>query len=362
MNGVAVIDRAKALAQTARSLGLTPDSASMSSQSRAILAQSLRRASFNAAPCAAQVLRALVFAVQSPLTDDTDSLKAQIESALDDLIAIGDILEMRSDSEARSDLVLRPAPPAFVVRRDGSFIIIGVAGDEITPFSEPPIVHHESGLRSICPADAQTYRSELLGLGLIELPERLWLFAPAAVSAADVVAHWKARLPVDVRPEKIEDLEILDGASTTTFYKGRWSALHPKHAGIFVARRRQRYGAKLWCLVDVKDGLVQRLVDIRARDCRTRDCDEAWRLQAAIDASAGTPQGVRVSSTEAATTLAFSSPLPAWAARRLSFIGNQVASPHALLAFEIPTENAQEELQWLGENLWLARNDEERIA
>jgi hypothetical protein len=357
MNALAVINHADALAITARSLGIDFKSGEAPTLSRALVAQALRRAIFNAAPCAPHALRSLVFVALSPLADDPEALKVHIEDALHDLIAAGDILEMRAASGERSDIVLRPAPPAFVARRDGSFIIVGISGDEITPIREPSILHHESGLRSVRVADVQKCRAELLDLGLIELPERLWLHAPATSSAHDLAAHWKARLPTEPRPEKIEGLEILDAASSTAFYKGRWTSLHPKHSGFFVVRRPQRFGANLWCLADIKDGVVQRFTDIRAKDSRTRDCDEAWRLRAALDAVSGAPQTVSMVADEASAILSFTAPLPAWAARRLGFLGEQVTVPRALLAFRIPIENVQDELRWLGENLWLVRND-----
>lgn len=362
MTVAAIIDRTRALDLTARSLGLTVPTDVSVVLSKALLAQSLRRTLFNAAPCSASTLSALVRTALMFLVDDPEALKEAIEDTIHDLIAMGDILEMRTDSASHSDILLRPAPPSFVARQDGSFIIIGIAGDEITPTHEPPVTHHASGLRSLRTADAKRCRTELLDLGLIELPERLWLHAPAALPAIDLITHWKGRLPVELKPETIEDLEILDTDSPTSFYKGRWTTLNAKHTGIFVARRRQRYGARLWCLAEVKDGMLQRFMDIRARDTRTRDCDEAWRLQAAMDAAAGKPQTVRVWEKGLSAILSFQGPLPAWAARRLSFIGEQVPLPRALLAFEIPKENAENELLWLEEHLWLARNDEGGVA
>lgn len=356
MNDFGVISAAQALEQTHCSLGVKFETDAVP-PSRPLIAQSLRRAVFNTAPCPAQTLRSLVFAALSPFTGDAEALKVNIEETLEDVIAMGDILEMRTDLDGRRDVVLRPAPPAFVGRRDGTFIILGVAGDEITPAMQTTVVHQDSGLRCIRPDDTQTCRNELLDLGLIELSERLWLFVPAQMSAIDVLAHWKGRLPVDAKPETVEGLEILNGASATTFYKGRWSGFSAQHSGTFVGRRPQRYGSKLWCLAEVMDGVVLRLVDIRAKDSRTRDCDEAWRLQAAIDAAVGTPQAVRVSANGSTSILAFSAPLPAWAARRLSFIGKPVSVPRSLLAFEIPQQNVQDELRWLGENLWLARKE-----
>ena len=355
MSAVTIIDRSEALQQAAKSLGL--ESQGHTTITRSMLAQSLRRAVFNAAPIAAHALRELVVAALEPLADNTETLKMEIEETLRDVIAMGDILEMRTDFSGRSDIVLRPAPPAFIERRDGTFVIIGISGDEITPDLETPIIHHARGLRSARSAHSQTCRAELLNLGLIEIPERLWLHAPAVLDATDFVALWKARLPTEFNSEKIEDLELLDTALPTSFYKGRWVTIRANHTGLFVARRRQRFGSRLWSLVDVKDGIVQRLTDIRTNDSRARDCDEAWRLQAAMDAAAGAPQKVMVFENGLTSILAFQGPLPSWAARRLSFIGEQVIMPRALLAFKISTDNVDDELRWLGDNLWLTRAD-----
>lgn len=362
MNTVAIVDRTNALGQTAHSLGIPFSEGENPTINRVLLAQLLRRGVFNAAPCSANALRTLVFAAIAPLADDAEALKARIEDTLQDLIAMGDILEMRADVLERSGIVLRPAPPAFVVRRNGSIILIGISGDEITPDCKAPVVHYHSGLRRIHLSNGLAYHTELRDLGLIELPERLWLYAPTATSAADFAAFWQAQLPAESSPEKIEDFEILDTASHSSFYKGRWTNLNGKHTGTYIARRPQRYGAKLWCLAEVNDGTVQRFTDIRAMDARTRDCDEAWHLQAALDALAGTPQKIGITENEETVIFSFSSPLPAWAARRLSFIGEPTHIRRALLAFKIPKENAREELQWLAEKLWLVHDNEGGFA
>lgn len=359
---VTVIDRDSAIGQTAQSLGIGFQAQDGRALTRTLLAQSLRRSIFIAAPCAGHVLRALVLSALLPLSDDAETLKAQIDDVLQDLIAVGDILEMVAEADGRRTSVLRPAPPAFIARCDGSFILIGISGDEITPVQDFPIVHYASGLRVLRPVDTHECRVALLDLGLIELSERTWLHTPAPMPASDLAAHWMERLPKELRPEKIEGLEILQTASQTHFYKARWTTVHTTHTGIFVARRPQRYGANLWCLVDVKNGVVQRLTDIRARDLRARDCDEAWRLQAAFDVLAGAPQKVRVDASGPTAVLSFSAPLPSWAARRLASIGEPADMPRALLAFKVPSENAQDELRWLDEYLWLVRSDEGGVA
>lgn len=355
MTPVAVLSRAGALSKTALSLGLPEESATLegAGASNALLAQAIRRSVFIAAPCSMRTTRTVVTAALASLTGDAAALEVRVAGVIEDLVATGDLLEMRADGPEGTDMLLRPAPPAFVKRKDGTFILLGVAGDEITPVHDLPVAFRPSGLRTLTADAPETCRRALLDLGLIELPENLWLHAPAATAAESFLNLWTAKLPSTNNPETIEGLEILDTAAPSTFYKGRWKPLNDKHAGIFVARRPQRYGASLWCLVDVRAGVVQRFIDIHSKDARIRDCDEAWRIQAALDAVASAPQRLVVSPAGEKATLSFTSPLPAWAVRRLNLIGERVAPPRALLGFELPIHNKDDEVRWLQQMLWL---------
>jgi len=357
MTSVAVIGRADAITGVAQSLELE-GGATLDPSSNVLIAQSLRRSVFIAAPCTTRAAKTLVTDALAPLADNPDGLEARVTDVLDDLIATGDLLEMRRQSADGVEVLLRPAPPAFVKRADGTFILLGVAGDEITPHLEEPVSYRPSGLRTLAAEDPAGCAAMLLDMGLIELPSSAWLYGPASTMASAFLDAWLARLPRDEHPQTVEELEILDTASPTRFYKGRWRPLRDKDIGRFLARRPQRHGAKLWCLVEVQGGLVRKLVDVHAKDARIRDCDEGWRIQAAFDARAGAPQKVGVSVTGDKATLSFYSPIPAWAVRRLSLIGERIKPPGAFFGFELPKQNLDDEIRWLEETLWLARNDE----
>lgn len=353
MSSVTVLDRAATIERAAGSMGL--QGADLSTD--ALIAQALRRTIFIAAPCSYRTARSLTVSALSPLFDDPDVLKTSVEDILNDLVAMGDIFEMQREATLGFETVLRPAPPAFVARDDATFVLLGVAGDEITPHLDYPVHYHASGLRMITAQGKEACREALLGIGLIDLPKRTWMHAPTIVSAREHVDFWKAQLPGATHPEKIEGLQFLDGQSSSSFYKARWKPLSNQQCGIFVARRPQRYGAELWCLADVKDGFVHRFIDIHPRDRRFRACDEAWRLQAAMDNLAGSPQRVLVKRHDGRAVLCFTAPLPLWATRRLSLIGEQIMQKGALLAFELYQNNLEEELRWLEDILWLAREE-----
>lgn len=357
MTGLSLINSEAAAEQIGLALGLPIECTNLVASNNALIAQSLRRAVFIEAPCNARNACSITMSALAPLIKDQTDFLERITNVLEDLIATGDILEMRREDADGPERLLRPAPPSFVKRADGTFILLGVAGDEITPIVGEKVAYRSSGLRTISPVDPTNCTSTLLDLGLIELTPNMWMHAPKAVTAREFLDGWLAQLPQQAHPEIVDGLELLDTFTPTKFYVGRWRQLRDTDNGVYLARRSQKYGAKLWSLIEVQTGVIQRLVDIHARDARIRDCDEAWRIQSAFDARAGAPQQVGVKMDDECTLLSFYSPLPAWAVRRLTMIGDPVKPQGALLGFRIPIQNVEDEIGWLEETLWLARND-----
>ena len=119
----------------------------------------------------------------------------------------------------------------------------------------------------------------------------------------------------------------MDPESPVRYYPGRWTSARLQ-TGLFVARRSQAYGSDLWCYVQMRDGIPERLVDLPLGDSRWDGWDEAWHLQMAIDARRGKAQQFRVvSGLEGTSDMHFFSPVPIWAQRRWDAIGEQVSVP-----------------------------------
>lgn len=321
----------------------------------AILKPALRRAAYLLAPCSAN---SLIRFVAEPLGAD-DTLRADIETALEELIAYGDVLEMRridGDTWDVPEVVLRPAPPAFVARSKHDAFILGIAGDLPTPLpGELAAQTAQSGpVRLLhCPADDEL-SEHLRALGLTEISEQAWLRHPAPTSAAQHVDEWRARLASEpLGAGAIDGLELLDSTRPSRFYRGRWRDPRASDDGLFVARRPQVYGGKLWSVVAIQSGRGTRLLDIRASDGFTRACDLAWRLQAAIDEGRGSPQQFDITDDGSVTHLHFHGPLPSFAERRLALCGSKSAVPHCLFRFTIPTATQQDEIAFLLSTLWM---------
>ncbi|MBR0749137.1 hypothetical protein JQ582_34935 [Bradyrhizobium japonicum] len=326
-----------------------------------LLAQLARRAVAFTAPCAAHELVRAICQSFAGSNLFTDALSDRVERIVEDLIVYGDILEMRpveggSWSEEKG-FVLLPAPPSFVARSNGSVAILGVAGDQITPLTAEleTLVTYRGALRVIpAPYDTDLH-AHLVELGLLRLSEKTWLRLPPSEPASVHIASWLTLLSREPACPPFEGLEILDTKRSPTFYKDRWCKPDRQHSGSYVARRPQRYGASLWCLAELENGALRRFKDLNIPGDRLRPIDIAWRIQAAFDASAQTPQRYRCSaSTSSMSLLRFYAPVPSWCERHLSIVGQKTKADRCLFSFEIPTSQLASEIKFLRDALWMA--------
>lgn len=344
---VRVLTRAETGACAARALGLV----SADVLSAEFIAQSVRRALFILAPCRRFELAQAVTKALKPIAgqDPAEAVDAMIE----ELTALGDTLLMNADGAAgTTGAVLRPAPPTFVQRGDGACVVLGVAGDDISPPLEDGMNIVAAGAARFVRAGASdpNIAARLRALGLNELHESDWLHQPAAEEASAYLARWSARL--GPHSGASEDLEVLDGAAPQRFYKGRWTPLAKKHSGLYVARRPKRFGNDLWSLIDVTTGAPRQLADIEPELPRARSCDEAWRIQAALDATRGRSAPVECIKDADTTTIAMFAPPPLWLARRFALVGKPVKVQGALAAFEFPASAAGNEVGALKRLMW----------
>ena len=124
---------------------------------------------------------------------------------------------------------------------------------------------------------------------------------------------------------------------------------------ISVGRRAQAYGADLWCYVEVDRGIPVRFVDLPLANSVWRGCDEAWRLQAAIDCERGTPQVFRRRSGPKGTdVIDLFSPMPMWARRRWDAVGEPIESSGCLFSYKFRNGEVLEEVDFLKDKLWIA--------
>lgn len=330
-------------------IGLDPAAHELSSAES--IACMLRRAAGLLCPAPP---RTLVNAVTRPLhglVPDLQDFQVLVREILEDELAVGDLAERRQDSGGAS--LICCAAPSYVVRTRASTILLGVGRDRETPIPHDLLseVEFRRHLRLL---DARVDPSRLDALGFIRLSNSAWLNAPLPREADDHVRSYARLLPPVSETSRIRGLTIIDPARRSDYYPGRW--VRPKaQTGSFVGRREQAFGSDLWCYVHLVGGSPRRFVDFPTQGFQHRGCDEAWHLQAAIDATKGNSQRIAVRVNGGATGFVdVFSPIPQWLTRRWTSVGEQVAGGRgALTSFQFPLDEVEEEARFASRMLWM---------
>ncbi len=247
------------------------------------------------------------------------------------------------------------------MRKNGTALLLGIASDDISPLPREladRIVHSNYArmLRSDAGGDL---RGQLHECGLRELRGKDWMKAPRAEHAATYLTRLNQRLDEQNVSGDVRGLTILDPNRAVTYYPRRWVAVQSQD-GRFVARRKQAYGADQWCYIELSRGDAKRILDLPRDDPRHRGCDEAWRLQAAIDYTRGNPQVFETRSDDkgGTTDVLFYSPVPGWARKRWHAIGEAVEARGCLFSYRFDVRDLPEELDFIARELWLRKGDD----
>jgi hypothetical protein len=348
-----LVDCATVGAALVDSLGL--DGSLHAPSSEEVLACAIRRVAAMSCPCSRRsIVRAVAGSLETVVA--TEDLHERVDAMVDTLIAHGDLAELREseDEFERSAWLVHTAPPSFVRRKSGAVILLGVAPDEIFPLPGQlgRRIVHRGHVRLLEEDEAGNLPGYLADFGLLDVPPASWQRSPPASTAEELLRAVNGLLDIAPRAGDIPELRILDWSTPVGFYNARW--VEPKrHSGRFVARRPQAYGPPLWCFIELDSGRPGRLLDLPRNEILSRGCDEAWRLQAAIDSARGQPQQFRRREEDAAAILDFFAPIPRWADRRFTVIG-EVAPPRGcLFSRRLRASEIDEELEYIRDELWL---------
>lgn len=343
------------LGQAIAGLGLDPSKFGGSSVE--FLAAALRRAAGFLCPCPSRTLADAVLEAAEGIVPTGGAYQDTIVAVLEDLIAIGDLSEHRDVSPEASPggSLVYMSPPTFVRRASGDVVILGVLPDSVCalPLDMERSIVHDRHLRIIRATADYDVSSRLHEFGFIELSHDAWVKAPGDESASSHLARFARSLDAAPKVLAISSLSIIDPDREVKYYRGRWT--EPRgHSGRFVGRRSQAYGADLWCYVEIEGGNPRRFIDLPSTGSRLRGCDEAWRLQMAIDSTNGRPQEFEVVDGRPGTkVIKLFSPIPGWAERRWTSIGHRVDSQHCLLSYSFRTSEVKEEVSFAQQKLWL---------
>ena len=319
------------------------------------ISAALRRAARFLCPTSAVTLARTVTGPMRGLIENMEDTKNTVREVLEAMIAHGDFVEQRdleSDDSSRAVVLLYAAPPSFVTRDSGSAIVLG-------PFnllrdSLAARIEYVNHMRRLSAVEGEDLGEELRQMGFVEVPHDSWLKMPHRETPTQHLARLDRLLDAAQPSGQVDGLTLLDSEKRVRYYPGRWTETS-SHTGRYVGRRNQAYGADLWCYVEMRDGRPERLVDLPLSGSRWRGCDEAWRLQMAIDSLQGHAQLFRkLPSLRDSYVMQFFSPIPMWARRRLDSVGQPVSSPGCLFAYRLAEAELAEEVRFATNELWLA--------
>jgi hypothetical protein len=358
------ITAAEVHAQKVAELGL--DANGLDLTSIEAIAGALRRAAGFLCPCSPKTLVSAVSRPLEGLVPNLDTIIETIEGTLESLVAYGDLLEAGDvqfeQGAARPANLLYAAPPSFVRRKSGVVLVLGIAPDHRSFLPDEVQLEHLNHVRRVTGVVTKDLAAKFSELGIVELSSDVWLRQPAAETAAGHLSRVGSLLDREPSCLDIPGLTLIEPTTSVRYYRGRW--VQPRNqTGRFVGRRTQAYGADLWCYVEMAEGRPNRFLDLPLRGSRARGCDEAWRLQAAIDATRGAPQRFRIRKGPTGSKkiiLDFLSPVPMWARRRWDVIGEPVASAGCLFSYALAESEVAEELHFIRERLWLAEFPEDK--
>ena len=327
------------------------------------IAASLRRAASFLCPATQRQLADAVLNAVNPLAVPDQVTRSQVNSTLDALVLNGDLVEAVGDDGQR---LLFLGPPSFVQRTQDSCLVIGIrpSGERLVRSDKSLRLEYRRHAR-LCRSEGPLAKDALLEQGLHEIGAKQWARVPdtaaaiavldAAIAVLDEVKDRRGR------SGEIPGLRVIDRAKPVRYYKGRWRELEAHDMGLMIGRRPQEYGADLWCVVRVKEGHPVLLVDLPVLDKTKPGCDEAWRLQAALDHVDGHPQVFAVApANDGAVVLDCFSPVPSWAEKMLAMKGEPTTkSQGALFSYRLPEDVIDEISGLLVEKLWMQQLEQE---
>jgi hypothetical protein len=337
-----------------RTLGLDPELIDLTSTEG--LAASLRRAASFMCPTSSTRLVDAVLGTVRPVSPEGSVNRDRLVEILDLLIDGGDLLELRHEAE-RPTRLLYLGPPSFIEQAPGTYLLVGVR-----PYGAPLVnaeladqIEVEEHTRTLH-LEGKNVVAQLVRSGLQQINPERWVASPLKESPTELLQRVNARLNAAGPTGDIEDLVVLDPATSARYYKGRWRGPMPGDSGDFVARRPQAYGADLWCAVRLCDGSPKKLAEFPIDNPLVPGRDEAWRMEMAIDAERGIPPVFRRTPAQggASSIVSFFSPLPGFAERYLQLVGLALPdAPKALFAFRVPNRAIPALSGYLADMLWM---------
>ena len=347
------LSRGDVVALVREKLGLDESTQTLSEE---FIASAIRYAASIVCPTSPRNLISAVVGALNSVTDDSD-LREKCRGVLENVIANGDLVESEDVASQTGYRLIYLAPPFFVRVNETKAMALGIVPDGIDPIPSGLEVELRGPVRIVGSGSGEPIAQTLKLAGFEELSYKSWAKAPDRVSCAELVSRFDKLIDRQQECGDVDGLSVLRGDAPNHWYRGRWGD-QARLTGRFVARRPQKYGADIWCYVELDQGRSSRLVDLPIGRTAERGCDQAWRLQCALDAFHGDPQQyklTRLSSDDTGVTVHI--PPPAWLLRRWESMGTRYSDN--VFEFIFNSRDATREVQLLEQELWMVHSKEQ---
>lgn len=329
----------------------------------ALLAAVLRRAGGFMCPSPQAAILSAVKRALVTLPDMASELEEGLHEVFDALLVAGDFVDISSVStpegaENRSRIFC--GPPSFLVIGERAYLF-GVAPDDASFLTATlqAKVRFDGPTRYLEVNPSADVASTLSGLGLRQHTEATWLSRITNDTPQTHLTHLLNRMERDGHPGQIPCVEILQHtAGLPLAYQQRWRA-PATESGLYVARAPQEFGPTLWYIASLDQGHIERSMLLPLSGSGGRACDQAWRVQLAIDATSGNPARYSMREEADGYRVRLSFPIPLSARRRLLYLGglNNVGTGQPGTFF-LPRAAQQAAENFLRSSLWLERTDQ----
>ncbi len=297
----------------------------------------------------------LAVEISAPLFKENGHFQKYADVLVDTLIEYGDVLLpdefATGDNEARSALIY-PAPPGFLVRKGGMVFIRGIFTDDFRWVWEKIAsrVRYKGHVRFLSPEVGEDLPKYLKDCGLQSVPTETFLSRPPEEARESFLAQIDKTLNDSAGSGSVADFTWLAGSPASRNWNERWTDIAPSN-GVYVVRRSRRFGSALWGIARMSSGRLTHLLNLPTKS-GVRACDEAWRVQAALDAARGSPPLIYVKHEDGRTTVSTNRPFPAWVTRRWDLFGSKINRPGFLMSYSFSPKDAGEEVAFVSQFMW----------
>ena len=331
------------------------DSGSLNLSSAEGIAGVLRKVACFKCPCPTRELNEFSDSLLKGLISNEE--REKIPDIVESMISYGDLLEA-PDRDSNAKKLLFGSQPAFVRANDSTVLFLGIVPDGFPPLpsiliSKIEFANHIRRIKNVSENDINVIKK----IGLQEFSMEYWQRSPLKETSEKFLKKINQALEKNNSSISKEGIKVIspekNSSSNIIYYKQRWTELKSSMEGHFVARRERRFENPLWCYIKFKNNKITNTLNLPLDSINRRGCDEAWRIQMALDSSNKTPQLFGVEKIDQnKIVLNFFSPVPKWASRRWDVLGEPV-SRNSLFSYCFEKDIVRKEIKYCKEMLWL---------